>query len=153
MRPGDEWMGIPTVSAGGILFRRYDADVLIVVVERSKDVEKKWAPVLRQLPKGARRKGETLEETALREVLEETGFRGKIVGKAGQACWSYEREGLIWDETVHYFLVEPITSTPLLHDSEFDLVRWVKIEEASRILSYPEERRLVAEIVAGKRLP
>jgi 8-oxo-dGTP diphosphatase len=146
-------MGMPITSAGGVLFRRDGSDFLIVIVEQSKGVEKKWAPVLRQLPKGTRRKSETLEETALREVLEETGFGGRIVGKAGEAGWSYEREGRMWDETVHYFFMEPTTLTPLLHDSEFELVRWVRIEEASRILSYPEERRLLTEILTSKRLP
>ena len=64
-------MGTPTISAGGVVLRTQGSDVLIVIVEREKDIEEKWSPTLRQLPKGGSRAGENLEETALREVLEE----------------------------------------------------------------------------------
>lgn len=142
-------MGIPTVSAGGIVLRREGGRVLIIIVEWEKGVEKKWAPILRQLPKGGHKLGETLEQTALREVLEETGYRARIIAKAGEARWSYERDGQIWDETVHYYFMEPVTLIAQKHDEEFDYVRWIEIEQAARILSYPEERRLVAEILEG----
>jgi len=146
-------MGTPTVSAGGLLFRRKDNDTLIVIVEREKGVEEKWAPILRQLPKGGCKPGETLEQTALREVLEETGYEARIISKAGEAKWSYERNGQVWDETVHHYFVEPLTLATREHDDEFDFVRWVRIEEAARILSYPEERELIAIIIANGKLP
>jgi len=146
-------MGTPTSSAGGILIRRDSDNVFIVIVEWEKGVEEKWAPILRQLPKGGHHEGETLEQTALREVLEETGFAAKILGKAGEARWSYERYGQVWDETIHYYFMEPLTLIPREHDDEFDNVRWVRIEEATRILSYPEERALVSDIIADRRLP
>ena len=146
-------MGTPTVSAGGILFRHEGNDVLIVIVEWEKGVEEKWAPILRQLPKGGCKPGETLEQTALREVLEETGFEARIISKAGEAKWSYERGGQIWDETVHYYFMEPLTLVAQEHDDEFDYVRWVTIQEAARILSYPEERQLIAKIIGSSKLP
>jgi diadenosine hexaphosphate hydrolase (ATP-forming) len=146
-------MGKPTVSAGGILFRRKGNDVLIVIVEWEKGVEKKWAPVLRQLPKGGCKSSETLEQTALREVLEETGYKARIISKAGEAQWSYKRDEQVWDETVHYYFMKPLTLIAQEHDDEFDYVRWVKIEEATRILSYPEERELIFEVVANDSLP
>lgn len=146
-------MGTPTVSAGGILFQHKDNDTLIVIVEWEKGVEEKWAPILRQLPKGGCKPGETLEQTALREVLEETGYKARIISKAGEAKWSYERKGQVWDETVHYYFMEPLTLVAQEHDEEFDFVRWVKIEEAAQVLSYPEERDLIAEIIAHNRLP
>ncbi len=145
-------MGIPTTSAGGILLRREGSEVLIVIVEREKGVEEKWAPILRQLPKGGCKPGETLEQTALREVLEETGYRAKIIARAGEARWSYERGGQIWDETVHYYFMVPVTMIAQNHDEEFDCVRWIEIERATELLSYPEERRLIAEVLE-KELP
>jgi 8-oxo-dGTP pyrophosphatase MutT (NUDIX family) len=146
-------MGIPTVSAGGILFRQKENDILIIIVEWEKGVPEKWAPILRQLPKGGCRPGETLEQTALREVLEETGFRGHIIRKAGEAKWSYERDGQVWDETVHYYFMEPLTLVAQRHDDEFDFVRWIRIEEAAQILSYPEERELLSGIIAEGKIP
>ena len=145
-------MGIPTTSAGGILLRREGNDVLIVIVEREKGVEERWSPILRQLPKGGCKPGETLEQTTLREVLEETGFKARIISKAGEAKWSYERYGQVWDETVHYYFMKPLTLVAQARDDEFDSVRWVRIEEAARILSYPEERELIAKIMANSKL-
>lgn len=146
-------MGTPTSSAGGILFRKEGDDVFIVIVEWEKGVPEKWAPILRQLPKGGCKPAETLEQTALREVLEETGFDASIIAKAGEAKWSYERNGQIWDETVHYFFMNPHTLVAQVHDEEFDYVRWIKIEEAAEILSYPPERELIQNIINNARLP
>jgi len=145
-------LSIPTTSAGGILLRYEGNSILIVIVQREKGIEKKWAPALRQLPKGGCREGESLEQTALREVLEETGFKAKLLGKAGQADWSYERNGQMYHETVHYYFLEPI-EPPQAHDDEFEVVRWIKIEEAAKTLSYSEERDLIARIIASGRFP
>jgi 8-oxo-dGTP pyrophosphatase MutT (NUDIX family) len=142
-----------TQSAGGILLRRQHACILIAVVERHRDVEPKWAPILRQLPKGACEGSESLEETARREVEEETGFTSRTVGPAGTAGWSYLRDGNTWHETVTYFFLEPTTTFPRAHDSEFDLVRWITIQEAVTSLSYPEERKLVGDILSSQSLP
>jgi len=146
-------MSIPTVSAGGILLNFHNNDCYIIIVEWEKGVEAKWAPILRQLPKGKCKKGETLKQTALREVLEETGYKAKIITKAGQAQWSYKRQGVVWEETVHYFFMTPLSLTPQAHDDEFDYVRWVKINEATKILSYPPERNLVNTILKNNILP
>jgi 8-oxo-dGTP pyrophosphatase MutT (NUDIX family) len=125
---------------------------VIVIVQRTKGIEKKWTPALTQLPKGGCREGESLEQTALREVREETGFKAKLLGEAGEANWSYERNGQIYDETVHYYFLEP-TGPPQAHDDEFEVVRWIRIEEAAKTLSYPEERSLIARIIASGRYP
>lgn len=134
------------VSAGGILFRNRDGSVDIVVVKRHRNVESKWAPVLCQLPKGELHANEDLENGALREVLEETGYEAEIRGPAGVASWSYQRAGIDWTETVHYFLMTTLSSVPHCHDDEFDEVCWLSLDEAVRALSYPEERRLLVSL-------
>jgi 8-oxo-dGTP diphosphatase len=145
-------MGTPTTSAGGILLQPSEGSTLIVIVEWEKGVEEKWAPILRQLPKGGCRSGESLEQTALREVCEETGYEARIIRKAGEAQWSYERGGQVWDETVHYYFMEPVTLVAGEHDEEFDYVRWVRIEEAAQILSYPPERELISKLIGNGEL-
>jgi len=142
-------MGKPTNSAGGIVVTGVAGQApLILIVERYRDLEPQWQPVLRQLPKGGCRPGENLEETALREVLEETGYQAEILDRGGEAHWSYERFGITWDETVHYYLMRPVDPgadpASLSHDDEFDAVRWVPVSEAVRSVSYPEERRILS---------
>lgn len=146
-------MGIPTFSAGGVVLRQEHNEVQIIIVEWENNVPLKWAPILRQLPKGGCKQGESIEETALREVREETGYEGKIINKAGEAHWSYERDGQKWDETIHYFFMIPTSEQPLDHDDEFDRVRWINIKDAAIILSYPEERDLIKKIVDFSSLP
>ncbi len=146
-------MGEPTYSAGGILLKRENNDVFIVIVEWENNVPLKWAPVLRQLPKGGSHTGESSEITAIREVREETGYHGSIICKAGEAHWSYERNSKIWDETVVYYFMKPLSLTPDKHDNEFDRVRWVKISDAAEALSYPEERDLILNIINSNSIP
>lgn len=136
----------PVVSAGGVVLRHTTDRTELLVVKRTKDIEPKWKPVLCQLPKGAINPGETLEETALREVLEETGYTAKIVTKAGTASWSYVRTGTQYEETVHYFLMSLLCATPQEHDQEFEQVCWLDFPAAQNALSYPEERRLIHQI-------
>jgi len=74
------------------------------------------------LPKGTQNDGETLEQTALREVKEETGLDvslGKYIGKLDS---SYERDGQIIQKETNYFLATPLGSPQInnKHDSEHD---------------------------------
>jgi 8-oxo-dGTP pyrophosphatase MutT (NUDIX family) len=143
---------LQTESAGGLLFRAINTEIELLIVERTKDVEPKWYPALRQLPKGGVESGETLQQTALREVLEETGYQATILNKAGTASWTYERDGRKWAETVHYFFMRPTSDIPLPHDDEFDRVFWAPIEKAITLLSYPEERDLITKVLENDKV-
>lgn len=141
-----------TESAGGIVLRQYRNGAEILVVERTKNVEPKWSPILRQLPKGGINAGESIDQAALREVLEETGYTAHIVKKAGTAQWAYERHGHSWVETVHYFFMTLLSTTPTTHDEEFDRISWMSIDAAKRLLSYPEERSLLREVIENDKM-
>jgi 8-oxo-dGTP diphosphatase len=137
------------VSAGGLLLRKVSPDIFVVIVERMTDIESKWKPVLRQLPKGNIEVGESPLQAALREVKEETGFDAEVLAQAGTAEWSYDRNGERFHETIHYYFLRPASVAPAPHDTEFETVRWVSIQEARRILSYPEERQLIERVIAS----
>jgi 8-oxo-dGTP pyrophosphatase MutT (NUDIX family) len=54
---------------------------------------------------------------------------------------------------VHHFLLQPIGGDPSLHDHEFDDVRWFPVQEALKLMTYPNEARilrLAIEMVDGR---
>ncbi len=58
------------------------------------------------LPKGTPDGDETPEQTALREVAEETGLLVCILGTIGDIHYRFVRDGRRIDKTVHYYLME-----------------------------------------------
>lgn len=96
------------------------------------------------LPKGTPDPGETIEETAIREVEEETGLRVKIVDRLSAISYTFVQDGVRIEKTVHYWLMEPTGGDLTRHDREFERVRWVSFEEAQHLLTFDSERSLVA---------
>jgi 8-oxo-dGTP pyrophosphatase MutT (NUDIX family) len=101
------------------------------------------------LPKGTPEQGETTEQTALREVAEETGLSVRIVAPVGHIEYHFVQGGIRIHKTVHYFLMEPTGGDLADHDHEFEEVRWVALSEAESLMSFPTERRIVARAVPG----
>lgn len=104
-------------------------------------------PVLWALPKGTPDSGETLEETALREAREESGLQVEIEEPLRAISYVFVRRNVRFHKTVHFFLMRPVGGALEEHDAEFDEVRWVQLEEARELLSYPTEK-LVMERAA-----
>ena len=96
------------------------------------------------LPKGTPDPGETIEQTALREVGEETGLEVRIVAPLPSIEYAFVQDGTRIHKTVHYFLMEPTGGDLARHDHEFERVRWIAFEEAGALLSFATERELVA---------
>lgn len=95
------------------------------------------------LPKGTPAPGESLEETALREVSEETGLQVRIVGKIGTIQYWFSRNGVRYHKWVHHYLMEATGGDTAAHDAEYDRVEWHPVEVASKILSFKNEARMV----------
>ena len=91
------------IAAGGVLFRRGPRGHEIVVGEQRDRLT--GARTLR-LPKGKTQGRETLEQAALREVREETGFAGRIVAPLGHVEYTYGDAHAAVAKTVHFFLME-----------------------------------------------
>jgi 8-oxo-dGTP pyrophosphatase MutT (NUDIX family) len=126
-------------SAGGIVVR-YEGDVpsLVLGMRRRERDRVTWT-----LPKGTPVTGETAEETAIREVGEETGLQVRITGRLPSIHYSFVQRGTRINKTVHYFLMEPIGGDLSLHDREFEDVRWTRFDDATCILAFDTERDLV----------
>jgi ADP-ribose pyrophosphatase YjhB (NUDIX family) len=126
-------------SAGGVVFRHGADGVEIVLCGRS--LEELWA-----LPKGTPNPGESLRETAEREVREETGLGVNAVADLGAIEYSFARpaEGVQYDKTVTHYLMQPDgTGAFEEHDHEYDRVAWFPAAEALRKMTHANERRVV----------
>lgn len=127
-------------SAGGIVIRHVSGRPSLVVGSRRRDRDgRTWT-----LPKGTPNLGETREETAIREVAEETGLEVRITGPLDSIEYWFVQSGQRIHKTVHYFLMEPTGGDLARHDHEFEQVRWVTFEEARTLLTFETERALVA---------
>ena len=104
--------------------------------------------VIWTLPKGTPDPGESVEETALREVAEETGLEVRILEPLPSIEYAFVQDGTRIHKTVHYFLMEPVGGDLSRHDAEFERVRWVPFDKAPGLLSFPTERELVASAAA-----
>lgn len=135
-------------SAGGIVVRiEADRPSLVAGLRRREGDRRSgtWT-----LPKGTPNPGETLEETAVREVEEETGLRVRIVAPLPSIEYTFVQGGTRIHKTVHYFLMDPVGGDLAGHDHEFDEVRWIPFEAAATMLTFETERALVA--TAAERL-
>jgi 8-oxo-dGTP pyrophosphatase MutT (NUDIX family) len=127
-------------SAGGIVVSaNRERPALVVGMRRRGRDSVTWT-----LPKGTPHHGETAEETAIREVGEETGLEVRILERLPSIEYDFSQDGTRIHKTVHYFLMAPIGGDMSRHDHEFERVRWVPFDEAAGLLSFPTERELVA---------
>ncbi len=131
-------------SAGGIVVRYEDGRPHLVVGMRRRERDS----VTWTLPKGTPNAGETREETALREVGEETGLDVRITGPLDSISYTFVQHGTRIQKTVHYFLMEPTGGDLSRHDREFQDVRWIPFDDAPALLTFETERALV-ERAAG----
>lgn len=138
--------GVPfetTVSSGGAIA---DAAGRILLLRRAD--EDIWC-----LPKGTVEAGETLEGTAVREILEETGLKVKLLRPLLTIHYRYywPPRAVNVDKTVAYFLAEPVGGRLRL-EGGFDEGRWVNRAQANRLLHWKNDRDVVGkafEILAG----
>lgn len=158
------------VSAGGVVYRLVDGKVETVLCglifrprgdaagegprpdSHGDQISKKTMPgrgkeVRWSLAKGTPDSGESLEETALREVREETGLEVEIQEPIKSIdYWFAERGGEVrYHKTVHFYLMAPVGGDLALHDPEFDLVQWFPSDEALKTLKYANEAEVLRQ--------
>lgn len=123
------------VSSGGVIYRNDGGNIEVALIAtKGGDI---WC-----LPKGIVDKGETSEDTAMREVKEETGLNGRLIDKIGEISYWYfmKEENARCKKTVHYYLMDYISGSTEDHDREVDKSRWFPIDEAIKLLAYKGDR-------------
>jgi 8-oxo-dGTP pyrophosphatase MutT (NUDIX family) len=126
-------------SAGGLLVRRLQGRWVVAAIRPAGKPPGIWA-----LPKGRIDEGERGEETALREVAEETGAHGRSLGKLGDVRYWFNWDGERIFKVVSFFLVRyergRLGDVPAEHRHEVAEVRWLPLDEAPELLAYGGER-------------
>jgi len=120
-------------GAGGLVWRKTFLGIRIAVIHRNRYGD--WC-----LPKGKPEAGETLKETALREVQEEIGCTVRVADFAGTT--RYEVNGV--PKIVSFWHMEFIDEGTIKDLEEVERVVWLSPRKALQRLDYPEERRLIA---------
>lgn len=121
------------VSAGGVAYRVGPSGVEVALVGRV--TPERWA-----LPKGTPARGESIEQTAVREVSEETGLRVRLIRPLRDIEYWFVLHGARHFKTVHFYLMEVVGGDTSLHDHEYDVSALFPLDEALTRLSYPNER-------------
>jgi 8-oxo-dGTP pyrophosphatase MutT (NUDIX family) len=104
------------------------------------------------LPKGRIDDGESGEATALREVAEETGARGRSLGKLGDVRYWFNWRGERIFKVVSFFLVRyeagKLGDITEAFRHEVAEVRWLPLEDAPRLLAYKGEKEMAEKALA-----
>jgi len=125
-------------AAGGVVRRRVDGHVLTVLVHRPRYHD--WT-----FPKGKLLEGESFEEAALREVLEETGLECRIDAELPSLRY-IDQDGR--RKVVRYWSMEALDGADLRPTDEVDEARWCTLAEAREMLSYDRDREILDALTA-----
>jgi 8-oxo-dGTP pyrophosphatase MutT (NUDIX family) len=150
------------ISAGGVVLREISGVWHVALIEPQKENSEptksdvKTGPAVLSLPKGLVDAGEKPEATALREVSEETGITAQVVTKLGDTKYVYTRS---WGDRqrvfkiVSFYLMRYVSGEidHLAEEMRVEVKRalWVPAVEASRLMAYSGERKLLLQAQEG----
>lgn len=127
-------------AAGGLVWRRdKGGEVELVLVHRPRYDD--WS-----LPKGKAHAGERARDTALREVLEETGLRCSLGRELTRVRYRTERGE---DKTVRWWAMSVTEDLGFEPNDEVDAVRWVSLDGFEQMATFPTDREVVHSFVTS----
>jgi len=123
-------------SAGGVVYKEKSGRRFWLLIQ-PKDTDR-W-----QLPKGWIEEGEKTQTTALREVREETGVSGEIIGKIDKINWWFVQDGEKIYKTVTFYLVAAQKETNHFDKDEVAQIGWFLYDKAYQGLTFKSEKEVL----------
>ena len=135
------------ISAGGVVYRLQENTPEILICGRHQAGGWLWA-----LPKGTPEAGESIPNTALREVLEETGLEVSLSKRIDSVNYWFLRNAdqVRCYKTVYFYLMTTVGGSIENHDEEFDEVVWMSIQNAKEKLTYKDEFSILEKAFHAK---
>ncbi len=144
---------VEETSAGGVIIEVHHGVARVAVIARRNRAGRvEWC-----LPKGHLENDESLEQTAVREVAEETGMVGRVLASLGTIDYWFSTSGTRVHKVVHHYLLEATGGELSIEgdpDAEAIDVAWFPLVDAHLHLTFPNERRIAQvawERLAGER--
>lgn len=132
---------VEETSAGGVIVDVHEGVARVpVIARRNRAGRVEWC-----LPKGHLESNETLEQTAVREVAEETGIVGRVLASLGTIDYWFSASGTRVHKIVHHYLLEATGGELSIEgdpDAEAIDVAWFALGEVQSRLTFPNERRI-----------
>jgi 8-oxo-dGTP pyrophosphatase MutT (NUDIX family) len=132
---------VTEVSAGGLVIASHDPSLVALISHRNRGGRADWC-----LPKGHIEQGENTNETAVREVYEETGLEAEVISKIGEIRYSFRLGPKRIRKTVHHFLMKQVGGE-LNHlgdpTGEVLAVQWFSMNELNEVLAHENEKKMV----------
>jgi 8-oxo-dGTP pyrophosphatase MutT (NUDIX family) len=129
-------------AAGGLVWRQIPGGRELAVIHRRRFQD--WS-----LPKGKLKSGESWQQAALREVLEETGCEALLGDFAGQIDYSVRGT----PKRVLFWHMQTVDECQFYPTDEVDAVEWMPPDQALERLNYAGERALLARWLADSEKP
>ena len=127
------------VSAGGVVYRREDGVVeILLAARRTRRGDLAWG-----LAKGGIEADESPDQAAIREVREETGIESEIEASLGETRYFYVWENVRIRKTVHFFLMRAVGGDQSERDDEMEDVKWFPLDRALKRAAYRGEREIL----------
>jgi len=132
-------------SAGGVA---RDGDLLLMVKVQTLDGNQLWT-----FPKGHIEPGETSAQAAVREVVEETGFRCEITGPLDEVRYWFERDGIVTQKTVTWYLMRALEQAGLPDPKEVLEAQWISLRDAGTLIRYKSDRKIYSRLTQNTANP